>query len=131
MPNRLQYEKSPYLRQHADNPVDWYPWGEEAFEKARRENKPVFLSIGYATCHWCHVMARESFADEEVAAELNRDYRDTDRVTDVLSFPQYADADITARTALAGIPDDASNNDGSFMFFLSNLNDGTILLPHQ
>ena len=74
MPNRLQYEKSPYLRQHADNPVDWYPWGEEAFEKARRENKPVFLSIGYATCHWCHVMARESFADEEVAAELNRDY---------------------------------------------------------
>lgn len=74
MPNRLQFEKSPYLRQHADNPVDWYPWGEEAFEKARRENKPVFLSVGYATCHWCHVMARESFADEEVAEELNRDY---------------------------------------------------------
>ena len=74
MPNRLQHEKSPYLRQHADNPVDWYPWGEEAFEKARRENKPVFLSIGYATCHWCHVMARESFADAEVAEELNRDY---------------------------------------------------------
>ncbi len=74
MPNRLQLEKSPYLRQHADNPVDWYPWGEEAFEKARRENKPVFLSVGYATCHWCHVMARESFADEEVAAVLNRDY---------------------------------------------------------
>ncbi|MGX8692346.1 MAG: thioredoxin domain-containing protein, partial [Clostridia bacterium] len=74
MPNRLQSEESPYLRQHADNPVDWYPWGEEAFEKARRENKPVFLSIGYASCHWCHVMARESFADEEVAAVLNRDY---------------------------------------------------------
>ena len=74
MPNRLQFEKSPYLRQHADNPVDWYPWGEEAFEKARRENKPVFLSVGYATCHWCHVMARESFADEEVAEVLNRDY---------------------------------------------------------
>ena len=74
MPNRLQFEKSPYLRQHADNPVDWYPWGEEAFEKARRENKPVFLSVGYATCHWCHVMARESFADEEVAEVLNRGY---------------------------------------------------------
>ena len=74
MPNRLQLEKSPYLRQHADNPVDWYPWGEEAFDKARRENKPVFLSIGYATCHWCHVMARESFADAEVAEALNRDY---------------------------------------------------------
>ena len=74
MPNRLQFEKSPYLRQHADNPVDWYPWGEEAFEKARRENKPVFLSVGYATCHWCHVMARESFADEEVAEVINRGY---------------------------------------------------------
>ena len=59
--NRLQYEKSPYLRQHALNPVDWYPWGDEAFEKARRENKPIFLSIGYSTCHWCHVMERESF----------------------------------------------------------------------
>ena len=56
--NRLIFEKSPYLLQHARNPVDWYPWGEEAFEKARREHKPVFLSIGYATCHWCHVMER-------------------------------------------------------------------------
>ena len=74
MPKRLQTEKSPYLRRHADDPVDWYPWGEEAFDKARRENKPVFLSIGYASCHWCHVMARESFADEEVAAVLNRSY---------------------------------------------------------
>ena len=61
--NRLQCEKSPYLLQHADNPVDWYPWGEEAFEKARKENKPIFLSIGYSTCHWCHVMAHESFED--------------------------------------------------------------------
>src|SRR5215471_14083015 len=60
-PNRLIHEKSPYLLQHAYNPVDWYPWGLEAFEKARRENKPVFLSIGYSTCHWCHVMERESF----------------------------------------------------------------------
>ena len=72
--NRLVNESSPYLLQHATNPVDWYPWGEEAFKKARRENKPIFLSIGYSTCHWCHVMERESFADEEVAALLNRDF---------------------------------------------------------
>ncbi len=70
-PNRLIKEKSPYLLQHAYNPVDWYPWGEEAFEKARKENKPVFLSIGYSTCHWCHVMAHESFEDEEVAGLMN------------------------------------------------------------
>ena len=74
MSNHLANERSPYLLQHAENPVDWYPWGPEAFEKARREDKPVFLSIGYATCHWCHVMARESFEDEAVAAVLNRDY---------------------------------------------------------
>ncbi len=74
MSNRLKNEKSPYLLQHADNPVDWYPWGEEAFEKAKREDKPVFLSIGYATCHWCHVMAHESFEDPEVAAILNERY---------------------------------------------------------
>lgn len=72
--NRLANEKSPYLRMHARNPVDWYPWGEEAFEKARRENKPIFLSIGYYTCHWCHVMERESFANEAIAALLNRDF---------------------------------------------------------
>lgn len=70
--NRLVGESSPYLLQHAYNPVQWYPWGEEAFEKARLEDKPVFLSIGYSTCHWCHVMARESFEDEEIAALLNR-----------------------------------------------------------
>ena len=58
--NRLAQEKSPYLLQHAHNPVDWYPWGEEAFESARLENKPIFLSIGYSTCHWCHVMEREA-----------------------------------------------------------------------
>lgn len=74
MPNHLQNEHSPYLLQHADNPVDWYPWGEEAFQKAREEDKPVFLSIGYATCHWCHVMAHESFEDGQVAAVLNRDF---------------------------------------------------------
>lgn len=70
--NRLALEKSPYLRHHAMNPVDWYPWGEEAFEKARKEDKPIFLSIGYASCHWCHVMERESFEDLEVAEVLNR-----------------------------------------------------------
>ncbi|MBN1424041.1 thioredoxin domain-containing protein [Candidatus Fermentibacteria bacterium] len=69
--NRLASEKSPYLLQHASNPVDWYPWGDEAFATARSEDKPVFLSIGYATCHWCHVMAHESFEDEEIAALLN------------------------------------------------------------
>jgi uncharacterized protein len=72
MPNRLLKEKSPYLLQHANNPVDWYPWGPEAFESARRQNKPIFLSVGYATCHWCHVMERESFEDPEAAAALNR-----------------------------------------------------------
>ena len=74
MSNRLINEKSPYLLGHAENPVDWYPWGDEAFEKAKREDKPVFLSIGYSTCHWCHVMAHESFEDPEVAAILNEHY---------------------------------------------------------
>ena len=71
-PNRLVHEKSPYLLQHAYNPVDWYPWGEEAFAKARKENKPIFLSIGYSTCHWCHVMERESFENEAIAAVMNQ-----------------------------------------------------------
>jgi len=70
--NRLINESSPYLLQHATNPVDWYPWGKDAFEKARKENKPIFLSIGYSTCHWCHVMEHESFSDEEVATLLNK-----------------------------------------------------------
>ncbi|MBU0675879.1 MAG: thioredoxin domain-containing protein [Proteobacteria bacterium] len=72
--NRLIFEKSPYLRQHAENPIAWYPWGEAAFTRARAEHKPLFLSIGYATCHWCHVMAEESFTAPEVAALLNRDF---------------------------------------------------------
>jgi uncharacterized protein len=72
--NLLAREKSPYLLQHANNPVDWYPWGGEAFSRASRENKPIFLSIGYSTCHWCHVMAHECFEDETVAALLNRDF---------------------------------------------------------
>jgi uncharacterized protein YyaL (SSP411 family) len=70
--NRLAQEKSPYLLQHAHNPVDWFPWGEEAFAKARKEGKPIFLSIGYATCHWCHVMEKECFEDEEIGALMNR-----------------------------------------------------------
>ena len=74
MANRLSSEKSPYLIQHAENPVDWHPWGEAAFEKARAENKPVLLSVGYATCHWCHVMAHESFEDHEVARLMNEHY---------------------------------------------------------
>lgn len=73
-PNRLVHEKSPYLLQHAYNPVDWYPWGSEAFERAQKENKLIFLSIGYATCHWCHVMAHESFENEEVARRLNASF---------------------------------------------------------
>ena len=71
MSNRLAAETSPYLLQHADNPVDWYPWGEEALARARSEEKPILVSIGYAACHWCHVMERESFEDPEVAALMN------------------------------------------------------------
>ena len=72
--NRLLLESSPYLRQHAHNPVNWYPWGEEAFEEARRRGVPVLMSVGYSTCHWCHVMEEESFEDEEIAALLNARY---------------------------------------------------------
>lgn len=72
MQNQLKKQTSPYLLQHADNPVAWYPWCEEAFERAKKEDKPVFLSIGYSTCHWCHVMAHESFEDEQVAEILNQ-----------------------------------------------------------
>ncbi|HKS37497.1 MAG TPA: thioredoxin domain-containing protein, partial [Verrucomicrobiae bacterium] len=72
--NRLAGEKSPYLLQHAHNPVDWHPWGEEAFAKARREEKPIFLSVGYSTCHWCHVMERESFENAEIAKVLNQHF---------------------------------------------------------
>src|SRR4029079_11718557 len=74
MSNRLAAEKSPYLLQHADNPVDWRPWGDDAFADAKRESKPIFLSIGYSTCHWCHVMAHESFENPEIAAVINRDF---------------------------------------------------------
>src|SRR4029453_9952254 len=72
--NRLGHERSPYLLQHANNPVDWYPWGEEAFARARADDKPIFLSIGYSTCHWCHVMEHESFEQGAVAAFLNEHF---------------------------------------------------------
>ena len=72
--NHLIHESSPYLLQHAHNPVDWYPWGDEAFAKARSENKPVLLSIGYSACHWCHVMAHESFEDEQIAQLMNENF---------------------------------------------------------
>ncbi len=74
MSNRLQYETSQYLLQHKDNPVDWYPWCAEAFERAKAEDKPIFLSIGYSACHWCHVLAHESFEDNEIADILNRHF---------------------------------------------------------
>ncbi|MEJ0083627.1 MAG: DUF255 domain-containing protein [Puia sp.] len=72
MPNRLAKESSPYLLQHAHNPVDWFPWGDEAIQKSRDEDKPMLVSIGYSACHWCHVMERESFEDPETAEIMNR-----------------------------------------------------------
>jgi len=74
MPNRLAKEKSPYLLQHADNPVDWYPWGDEALIRARAEDKPILLSIGYSACHWCHVMAHECFENPKIAAVMNEHF---------------------------------------------------------
>ena len=94
-PNRLVHEKSPYLLQHAYNPVDWFPWGEEAFEKARAENKPIFLSIGYATCHWCHVMERESFENDSIAAYLNEHF-----VSIKLDREERPDVDMIYMTAV-------------------------------
>jgi len=72
--NRLNLEKSPYLLQHAANPVEWYPWNDEALERARKENKMIFLSVGYSTCHWCHVMEKESFENEEIAQIMNENF---------------------------------------------------------
>ena len=72
--NRLANEQSPYLLQHANNPVDWYPWGKEAFNRAKELDRPIFLSIGYSTCHWCHVMEHESFEDDSVAKLLNENF---------------------------------------------------------
>ena len=74
MSNHLSHEHSPYLLQHAHNPVDWYPWGQEAFQRAREQGRPIFLSVGYSTCHWCHVMERESFENGETARTLNEHF---------------------------------------------------------
>src|SRR6476661_1986365 len=74
MPNRLAHESSPYLLQHANNPVDWHPWGSEAIELAKSSDRPIFLSIGYSACHWCHVMEHESFENEEIARLLNESF---------------------------------------------------------
>ena len=93
--NRLILEDSPYLLQHAHNPVDWFPWGEEAFSKAATENKPVFLSIGYATCHWCHVMEEDSFENSEVARLLNENF-----VAVKVDREQYPDVDQAYMTAV-------------------------------
>ncbi|WCJ58946.1 thioredoxin domain-containing protein [Fontisphaera persica] len=99
-PNRLAREASPYLQQHQFNPVDWYPWGEEAFARARAEDKPIFLSIGYSTCHWCHVMERESFENEEIAAVLNRHF--VSIKVDREERPDVDHIHMTAVQALAG-----------------------------
>jgi hypothetical protein len=100
-PNRLISEKSPYLLQHAYNPVNWYPWGTEAFEDAVRETKPVFLSVGYSTCHWCHVMERESFEDDEAAGMLNEAFISikVDREERRYRYCLYEDQIMTAAVA--------------------------------
>src|SRR3954451_6001488 len=100
MSNRLADSLSPYLLQHADNPVDWWEWGDEAFAEARRRDVPVLLSVGYAACHWCHVMAHESFEDEEVAAAVNASF-----VAIKVDREERPDVDavyMTATTALTG-----------------------------
>ena len=74
MPNKLYKEKSPYLKQHENNPVNWLPWNKNTLEKAKKEKKPIFLSVGYASCHWCHVMAHESFEDIEIAQIMNNNF---------------------------------------------------------
>ncbi len=105
--NRLASETSPYLRQHADNPVDWYPWGDEAFARARDEDRPVLLSVGYSSCHWCHVMAHESFEDDRTAALVNAGFVavkvDREERPDVDAV--YMDA-VQAMTGRGGLADD-------------------------
>ena len=111
--NRLARETSPYLLQHASNPVDWYPWGEEAFERARAEDKPVLLSVGYSACHWCHVMERESFEDEATAQVMNEHFVsikvDREERPDVDSVYMDAVVALSGQRRLAddGLPDAA------------------------
>src|SRR5437868_6332015 len=101
VPNRLAHETSPYLQQHAANPVDWYPWGPEALERARREDKPILLSVGYSACHWCHVMAHESFEDPAIAQVMNENFVnikvDREERPDIDQIYQVAQAMITQR----------------------------------
>ncbi|MBI2916106.1 MAG: thioredoxin domain-containing protein, partial [Elusimicrobia bacterium] len=99
-PNRLIHEKSPYLQQHAYNPVEWFPWGEEAFQKSRRENRPLLVSIGYSTCHWCHVMERESFSNPQIAALMNRFF--VNIKVDREERPDVDKIYMTAVTAMSG-----------------------------
>ncbi len=116
--NRLKGEKSPYLLQHADNPVHWYPWGNEAFKASKDQNKPIFLSIGYSTCHWCHVMEKESFENEEIAAFLNSNFIcikvDREELPDVDQI--YMDA-VQAMTGSGGWPMTAVLDPGKIPFF--------------
>src|SRR5271166_1885194 len=102
MPNRLARETSPYLQQHADNPVDWYPWGPEALEFAKSANRPILLSVGYSACHWCHVMAHESFEDPAVAEVMNRLFVnikvDREERPDIDQIYQTAQQMLTQRT---------------------------------
>ena len=102
MPNRLSGQTSPYLQQHADNPVDWHPWDEKALALARHEDKPILLSVGYSACHWCHVMAHESFEDPEVAAQMNRHFVnikvDREERPDLDQIYQTAHAMLTQRS---------------------------------
>jgi uncharacterized protein len=101
MPNRLAQETSPYLRQHADNPVDWYPWGEEALGESKRTGKPILLSVGYSACHWCHVMAHESFEDPAIAGVMNELFVnvkvDREERPDIDQIYQTAQAMLTQR----------------------------------
>ena len=103
MTNRLADQSSPYLRQHADNPVDWYPWGDEAFARAKAEDKPILLSVGYSACHWCHVMAHESFEDDDTAEVMNRLFVnvkvDREERPDVDSIYMTAVQSLTGRAA--------------------------------
>jgi hypothetical protein len=98
--NRLGSATSPYLRQHAENPVDWWEWGEEAFAEARRRDVPVLLSVGYAACHWCHVMAHESFEDDDVATVLNEHF-----VSIKVDREEYPDVDASYLAAASAFTD--------------------------
>jgi uncharacterized protein len=118
MANRLAAETSPYLLQHAENPVDWYPWGEEALARARAEDKPLIVSIGYSACHWCHVMERESFEDPKIAALMNEHFVcvkvDREERPDVDAI--YMDA-VQAMTGHGGWPLNAFLTPGGVPFY--------------